>query len=221
MCINLRLIGLTAMVCLFGLGGIGRAELQPSEIFLVYNRNLPASRELAEYYMKKRGVPAAQSIGLDLPLPDKTDNIEREAYLTKVRVPLRGWLRHENLQDKIRCLVTVYGVPLRIAGTGVTKEDKPLLKEVNAELDTAMAAMEGLIAALEKFAPQPAPASSPAVARFDPAKRLAHYEALRQGGRAGRGGQESPGGRRADQGTGRVAPARKRAGGDRLASGGR
>ena len=171
---------LAACACVLALCGISRAELQPSQVFIVYNRNLPVSREIAEYYMKRRGVPATQSIGLALPLPDGGDNISRADYLAKVRVPLRGWLRHEKLQDKIKCIVTVYGVPLRIGGTGVMSEDKPLLRETNAELDSATAEMEGLIAALEKFTSQPQPTSVPVAGKSDPSKQLARYEELRQ-----------------------------------------
>ena len=161
---------LAAIVCVLGFCcAIGRAELQPSQVFVVYNRNLPASREVAEYYMKKRGVPTAQSIGLDLPAAGQgaTTSAARRT-LAKLRAPLRGWLRHENLQDTVKCLVTVYGVPLRVAGTGVTSQDRQPLKEVNAELDTAMAELEGLIAAMEKFTSQPEPTSGPAASRFDP-----------------------------------------------------
>jgi uncharacterized protein (TIGR03790 family) len=161
-----------ALACIVGSAGLAHAE---PDIFLVYSRNVPASRELAEYYMKQRGVPAAQSIGLDLP---SDDEISRDAYVAEVRVPLRAWLRHENLQDKIKCIVTFYGVPLRVAGTGVTREDRTPLEEINAELDAAAAELEGLNAALETFASQSQPASRPA-GRPDVTKLLEQYKALR------------------------------------------
>ena len=65
------------------------AALQPDQIFVVYNRNQAESRSLAEYYVQKRGLPLTQSIGLDLPA---TDEMTREAYLAKLRGPLRAWL---------------------------------------------------------------------------------------------------------------------------------
>ena len=111
---------MAALATVLTLAGTLHAELQPSQVFVVYNRNLAESRSLAEYYVQQRGLPAAHSIGLDLP---DTDDITREAYLAKLRNPLRGWLRHENLQDKIRCIVTIYGVPLRVVGTRVVPAD--------------------------------------------------------------------------------------------------
>jgi uncharacterized protein (TIGR03790 family) len=159
---------------------VGRAELQPAEVFVVYNRVVPASREIALYYMQKRGIPAGQAIGLDLPPLEKGEDLSREAYVAKVRAPLRGYLRLQNLQDKIKCIVTVYGVPLRVEGTGIVAQDKPLLRDVTAELDTTTAQMEGIIAALETFTSAPKPASSPTTRRSDPPTLLARFDALKE-----------------------------------------
>jgi uncharacterized protein (TIGR03790 family) len=162
-------------VSLLAWAGTVRAALQPDQVFVVYNRNLPESRSLAEYYVQQRGLPATHSIGLDLP---STDDITREAYLAKLRNPLRGWLRHENLQDKIRCLVTIYGVPLRVVGTRVVPADKPLLKEIVTELGVATSDLQDLMATLAKLAAQSQPASQPAD-KTDPTNLLSAYEKLR------------------------------------------
>ncbi len=154
--------------------GLARAELEPSGIFVVYNSSDPESRSLAEYYMQRRGVPDTQRMGLNLP---RTDDITREAYLAKMRTPLRAWLRHENLQDRIRCIVTVYGVPLRVVGTGTLPADRPALKETVAELDAAMADLRTLMSDLAAFAAQSQPTSLPD--KVDPARLIAAYEKLR------------------------------------------
>jgi len=158
-----------------GLVPSARAELTPAEIFVVYNRNVAASRDLAEYYVQRRGVPATQRIGLDLP---EADQISRDAYVAKVRAPLRAWLRRQNLPDKIRCIVTVYGVPLRIGGTGTLPADKPALAEVLGELDVAVADLQRLCRDLEGFDGRP-PAASEPVEKPDPPKVLARYQSLR------------------------------------------
>ncbi len=176
----LQAIHVIAVAGVLGLAASARAELKPADIFVVYNRNVPASRELAEHYMQRRGVPAMQCIGLALP---EADQIGREAYVAKVRAPLRAWLRRENLHDRIRCIVTVYGVPLRIAGTGVLPADRPALKEVSAELDAADVDLQRLCVDLEALEGQPPAASAP-VEKGDPAKLLARYQSLRDEGMA-------------------------------------
>ena len=41
---------------------------QGTEVVVVFNSRLPESREVADYYARRRGVPANQVLGLDLPI---------------------------------------------------------------------------------------------------------------------------------------------------------
>ena len=41
--------------------------LEPKDVFVVANKNVPASREVAEHYLVKRKVPKENLILLDLP----------------------------------------------------------------------------------------------------------------------------------------------------------
>ena len=83
--------------------------LEPAELILIVNKNEPASGELAAYYARVRGVPAENIIPLDLP---KDESISRRDYEAKLLRPLREAIGSR--RDKIRCLVCMYGVPLRV-----------------------------------------------------------------------------------------------------------
>lgn len=89
----------------------GRAELRPDEIAIVAMRQSPHSREIAEYYAKARNIPSAQILLLDgKPAAD----LPRVEWETRTRPAIRGWLVSQQLEGKIRCMVTVWDVPLRI-----------------------------------------------------------------------------------------------------------
>ena len=48
--------------------------LQPADVWLVVNKNVPESRQVAAHYLAKRGVPKDHVIELDLP---KGEDISR------------------------------------------------------------------------------------------------------------------------------------------------
>ncbi len=99
--------------------------LQPEEILLIVNRNVPAGLELARYYQKQRQIPAANLLSVDL--PDQED-FSREDYLQKLISPLRAYLAaHEGPQ--IRCLLLFYGLPLRIAAPELSQGQWQLQEE--------------------------------------------------------------------------------------------
>ncbi len=86
--------------------------LAPSEILVVANRNVPQGSELAQYYMKKRGIPERNLL---LVRTTKDERCSREEYDREIALPIRTYL--EKLEAKgrhIRCLLTIYGVPLTV-----------------------------------------------------------------------------------------------------------
>src|SRR5262245_47544387 len=94
------------------------APLGPRDVFVVYNRNLPASRDVAEYYQQKRGVPPENLIPLDLPAGE---DISRQDYNRLLVAPLREALKARQQQAKV--LLTIYGVPLRVGRQPVSEQD--------------------------------------------------------------------------------------------------
>ena len=90
----------------------GTAALEPSNLLLITNKNNPESRKLAEFYAASRKVPDRRILELDLP---DADELPFDAYENRVIPPVREFLAAGDLQAKVTCLVTFYGVPLRIA----------------------------------------------------------------------------------------------------------
>lgn len=85
--------------------------LEAAEILIIANKRNPHSIPLAAYYMRQRSIPQE-----NLLITDITDREEcsRAAYEEKVRAPLRLFLENRKAEQRIRCLLLMYGMPLRI-----------------------------------------------------------------------------------------------------------
>ncbi len=111
-----------------------QAELLPSQVMIVVNANSRESLMVAEHYATRRGVPLQQIAKLDLPLDD---TMNREDYDRRLVMPLRQALQDHRIQQSIRVLVTVYGVPLRVAPPKVTAEEQRWQRDANDRLSAA------------------------------------------------------------------------------------
>jgi uncharacterized protein (TIGR03790 family) len=100
--------------------------LGPADVYIVFNKNVPASREVADYYQAKRAVPAENLIGLDLP---DGEDISRADYDKRLVAPLRGALKDR--KDKAKVLLTVYGVPLRVGRVEPSADEKTELASLD------------------------------------------------------------------------------------------
>ncbi len=106
--------------------------LEPADVVVVSNKNEPASKEVAEHYLAKRKVPAANHVVLDLPA---TEDITRADYDARLAGPLRDALKDR--KDKVKVLLMVYGVPLRVGAQLSTEAEKAELEKLKPELDAA------------------------------------------------------------------------------------
>src|SRR4029450_12583057 len=75
-----------------------------------------------------RAVSKKNIIVLDLPAGE---DISRDDYDRRLAAPLRDALKDRREQAKV--LLTVYGVPLRVAGSKPSKEEEAELAKVKAE----------------------------------------------------------------------------------------
>ncbi len=115
-----------------GLALPARAASAGDSVVVVYNKNLPASKQLAEHYASRRTIPASQLFGVDVDA--NSESITRADFRSKMEKPIFDWLVKEKLftlnkakrkasdteyhaitQSKIRYLVLCYGVPLKIS----------------------------------------------------------------------------------------------------------
>jgi len=101
------------------------AQLQSDQIAILVNTNHPDSKPIADYYCLKRSVPTSHIIALPM---DTSEIISRRVYDESIAPVIRDRLNHLDLKDKIKCLLTVRGVPLRI---GPVLLDKNALKHRN------------------------------------------------------------------------------------------
>ncbi len=89
-------------------------SLTADRVLLVVNDNSPLSRNIGEYYARRRGVPPKNICHLKA----KTDEvISREDFDRQIARPIGAFLRKEGLQESIYYVVTTAGVPLKITGT--------------------------------------------------------------------------------------------------------
>jgi len=110
-------------------------EIDARQTVVLANARVPASVELARYYMEQRGIPTNHLCVLDLP---DSETMARWYYENTLRAPLQSFLRERGLIEQIqrdpsrvaenqnawrtvrvqfRYLVLMPGVPLRIAET--------------------------------------------------------------------------------------------------------
>jgi uncharacterized protein (TIGR03790 family) len=105
------------------------SAIEPADVFILANKTMPDSLEVARHYVTKRGVHADHILTLDLPTGE---DIARADYNARLKAPLRAAL--QDRKDKVKVLLTVYGVPLRVGGQPPNDEESKQLAELRPEL---------------------------------------------------------------------------------------
>lgn len=95
--------------------------LEPGEILVVANRNAARSIGLAKYYMKRRGIPKKNLVKLWV---TDTEQCSRMDYNKKIAAPVKRYLEKNEFNGRIRCLVLMYGIPLKVAAPELCIEEK-------------------------------------------------------------------------------------------------
>ena len=151
---------------LLSAGALLAQDRQAAATLVLYNTNDPDSKPLAEYYAEKRGIPAAQLLGMDCP---NTEEISRADFNRTIANPLRkkmvgeGWWKVRNgsngrqivTDTTIRFVALMRGMPLKIssdASIGNATHVKGVPIAIASRND---ASVDGEIAALglEDFTP--------------------------------------------------------------------
>ena len=96
-----------------------RAEISTNQVMIIANTNNRDSLKVAEHYAMRRRILLQHIAKLDLPLKE---TMSREDYDRRLVSPVRQALQENGIQHSIRVLVTVYGVPLRVAPPNLTAE---------------------------------------------------------------------------------------------------
>ena len=125
---------------------LGHAELQPAEVAILVNKKSPQSRQIATYYAQQRGIPNNQICAIDMP---GTEELDRATWDKSIRPAIRRWIATNKLQDKIRCMVTTWDVPLKIGPSATA--DSLTRRRVRLLTLERQRRMERLLDFLSKF----------------------------------------------------------------------
>jgi uncharacterized protein (TIGR03790 family) len=99
------------------------AGLTAPDLVIVFNRNLPESREVAAYYAGKRRVPVDNLVEVDVPT---SEDMSRQDYDEKLVPPVKAMVERLMAKGRTPALLLVYGIPLRVGSTPLTKFDMEL-----------------------------------------------------------------------------------------------
>jgi len=123
--------GLLLLLC-----SVAAPALEPEEILVLVNRSVPESSRLGRYYCEKRSVPYKNILYLHL-TSGLNENISRGAYEQWIAEPVRMQLLRKRTPGEIRCLVTTYGVPIRVGRRPPLEGQEARLKELEEKIKNA------------------------------------------------------------------------------------
>lgn len=133
-----------AALAMAALSPSARGLLTPDQIILIVNSRVPESRKLAEFYASQRHIPDGRILELDLPFPQ--EDLAPAIYDEQVVPKVREFLLDNKLKSRVTCLVTFWGVPIRIQH----RQNTPNENQEIGQLDREIRKSEGEIAAAIK-----------------------------------------------------------------------
>jgi uncharacterized protein (TIGR03790 family) len=108
--------------------------LRAEQVLVVANEDAWYSCELARYYMKKRNIPPGNLIQLKAP---SQEDCSREDYEKYIASPIRDFLKKNDPGgDRFRCLVTMYGIPLRVHPPKLKSGERKELSRLKNQYDS-------------------------------------------------------------------------------------
>lgn len=155
------------------------AEDDGNSVVVIYNKNLPESKQVAEHYAARRKVPNNHLFAVDV---SANELISRPEYRDKIEQPVFDWLVKEKLftpnpkkpakgettyhpltEAKVRYMVLCYGVPLRVVRDTSLKE--PATEKIQEALrgrnEAAVDAELALLPSVKQEIPLTGPLVSP------------------------------------------------------------
>jgi uncharacterized protein (TIGR03790 family) len=122
---------------------------KPENVLVVVNAKSPQSKQIANYYMNKRAIPATNRCMIST---SPVEEIDRHTYDSQIGSAVQSCLTSKKLTEKILYIVTTLGVPLKIAGTGGPQGD---CASVDSELTLLYSTIKGVKHALPGAANNP------------------------------------------------------------------
>lgn len=143
-------------------GASAETALPPATI-VVFNGDLPDSRELAEFYAEHRGIPRDHLVALSCSVGEE---ISRDEYDKTIRDPLRkalrehGWWKIETApkphvaESSVHFVAVIRGVPLKIRSTTSPDPDDHIIPGQGPVGSRNEASVDSEVAALGALTPQ-------------------------------------------------------------------
>jgi len=124
--------------------------LVPSQILIVANADVNESVQLAEYYCQKRNVPPANILKIPL---GKTfsEQINRKNYDDVLAAAVRKEIQQNRKPDEIRCLLTLYGVPIKVGPAEALKDSEQTVQKLSETLEKKNSEFEAALGRLAKL----------------------------------------------------------------------
>ncbi|MFW8601973.1 TIGR03790 family protein [Desulfobacterota bacterium M19] len=107
---------------------VSGAALVSSQVAVIANQRVAESLSLARFYMVKRGIPAANLIVIKT---TRREQISRSAYEREIAEPVRDYL--DKRYGAIKCLVLMFGLPLKIKAPKLSFMDMSALKRLRRQ----------------------------------------------------------------------------------------
>jgi uncharacterized protein (TIGR03790 family) len=85
----------------------------PQNVLIVVNDNSPLSREIGEYYARRRAIPSGNICRIKA---STEEDVDISHYKSDIATPISRCLKSGGLVENILYIVTTSGVPLRIPG---------------------------------------------------------------------------------------------------------
>ncbi len=120
------------------------ADSRADAVTVIANKRVPASIELAKYYVQRRGLAPNRIVEIDVA---DEDFISRKDYEQNIALPIRKQLEQKGIAAKTRILVTTYGVPLRLNAPEPTAEENAVIVEAKTYRASARKRIQEVIAA--------------------------------------------------------------------------
>jgi tripartite motif-containing protein 71 len=116
----------------------------PNEVFVVYNSSYSTdsnsdsvqdSLEIANYYKTARSIPDANVVGISAPT---TEAISRSDYDTYIKAGIESALTSAGLENTIKYIVLIYGIPLKIQDTSAVANNYTDINGNYSSVDSAV-----------------------------------------------------------------------------------
>jgi uncharacterized protein (TIGR03790 family) len=89
--------------------------------------------------MRKRGVPEANLLRITT---HNRESLNWDQYREQVEAPVREYLASRKSDPAIRCVLLMYGIPLRVRGSGATREEAQRLRKLGQRKSRLEARLE-------------------------------------------------------------------------------